>query len=250
MQKWKNQKVPTGTIWLRHHAIFSHHIMHLESRPLRYLLFVRCQSFSDKIYSGQKRLLSQALLPPQKILWVSGLLTEAWHGPLATDSLATDIGHWNFSSDFWHLGDDVTPWFYLNYQLMLKARNQTVTCTDNLKSKTDPTKYPRYNSRTNESYIELPPEKTEPVQFFRSHAPQVVPDALTMRATKGTWIFGIAERSLPMGICHFAVQMMDDQRNAIFKNYWRLLSWCTQNFIKLAGRWSKLESLKKKKHKN
>ena len=33
MQKWKNQKVPTGTIWLRHHAIFSHHIMHLESRP-------------------------------------------------------------------------------------------------------------------------------------------------------------------------------------------------------------------------
>lgn len=25
-----------------------------------------------------------------------------------------------------------------------------------------------------------------PVQFFRSHAPQVVPDELTMRATKGT----------------------------------------------------------------
>ena len=106
---------------------------------------------------------------------------------------------------------------------ILKARNQT-TCTENLKSKTYPTKYPRYNPRTNESYIELPPEKTEPVQFFRSHAPQVVPDALTMRATKGTWIFGIAERSLPMGICHFAVQMMDDQRNAIFKNYRRLLS--------------------------
>lgn len=39
------KKVPTGTIRLRHHAIFSHHIMHLESRPLRYLLFVRRQSF-------------------------------------------------------------------------------------------------------------------------------------------------------------------------------------------------------------
>ena len=151
---------------------------------------------------------------------------------------------------FWHLGDDVIRWFYLtviiNYSL--KARNQT-TCTENLKSKTYPTKYPKYNSRTNESYIELPPEKTEPVQFFRSHAPQVVPDALTMRATKGTWIFGIAERSLPMGICQFAVQMMDDQRNAIFKNYRRLLSWCTQNFIKLAGRWWKLESFQKKKTK-
>ena len=87
--------------------------------------------------------------------------------------------------------------------------------------------------------MKLPPEKTEPVQFFRSHAPQVVPDALTMRATKGTWIFGLGREAFPWTFVILLGNwwMIKEMPSSRIRDAWYLdaHTHTKTSFIKLAG---------------